>query len=36
MVDGKPHFVARDVAERLGYANTTEAIIDPAQEMLKR
>src|ERR671917_935596 len=26
MVDGKPYFVARDVAEGLRYANTTEAI----------
>jgi prophage antirepressor-like protein len=36
MVDGKPHFVAKDVAERLGYANTNEAIQRHCRGVVKR
>ena len=27
LVDGQPHFVAKDVADRLGYANARQALI---------
>jgi anti-repressor protein len=35
-IDGKPYFVARDVAAALGYANTRDAIIKHCRWVVKR
>ena len=36
LVDGEPHFVGRDVAERLGYSNATDAMNTHCKGVAKR
>lgn len=32
LIDGEPWFVAKDIAENLGYVNTRKAILDHVDE----
>lgn len=36
MIEGEPHFVGKDVAERLGYANATDAMKQHRKGVVKR